>query len=57
MVVLNELGFVVAEAAGCLSALLPANERRIAVQREAETLLNVLGSLDLAKSRDRTGGV
>lgn len=57
MVVLNELGLVVAEAAGCLSALLPADERRIALQREAEMLLNVLGSLDLAKSRDRARGV
>jgi len=57
MVVLNELGVVVAEAAGCLSALLPAAERQVALQREAEMLLNVVGSLDLAKSRDRPGGV
>jgi hypothetical protein len=48
MVVLNELGTVVAEAAGCLSALQPVEQRRVALQREAEMLLNVVGQLDLA---------
>ena len=54
MVVLNELGTVVAEAAGCVSVLLPADDRRVTLQTEAEMLLNVLGDLDLAKSRDRS---
>jgi hypothetical protein len=57
MVALNELGTATAEAAGCLSALLPVDERRIALQREAEVLLNVIGSLDLAKSRRPARGV
>ena len=57
MVVLNELGVVVAEAAGCLSALLPDAERRVALQREAEMLLNGLGSLDLRKSSRQERGV
>lgn len=55
MVVLNELGVVVAEAAGCLSAFLPVASRRAELQREAEMLLNVLGDLDLAKSKKRGG--
>jgi hypothetical protein len=57
MVVLNELGVAVAEAAACISVL-RVSERGEDLRVASEVLLNVVGALDLKTSREhREDGV